>query len=377
MRKKGFKEIFVFVAGSTPQVITETISALAVQTPPVMPDEIFVITTLTGRKIIQEALLQRGVLQMLADEYRLPPISLKESSFVIPEDDSGLLLDDIRNAPENEKMGDLITSFIREQASDHSVRLHCSIAGGRKTMSFYLGSAMQLFGRPWDKLYHILVSPEFESNPGFFYKPLDHRTLKSNGKILNTKNAEVILAELPFIRLRDKLSLEGTGFSELVREGQREIDIATVQPEVVVKLSERTIKIGSKTIRLSPLHLMIYAAYLRQKLNRCRYSERPYCFDCTDCFPALLDLATRPALEEMAKDYAVISRSRAYDLLHKYKSGLNIDTIRQSISKIKRAVADQLADEPMVSYYSITSLREYANSRHGVRAEKSRIRILQ
>ena len=312
---------------------------------------------------------------MLADEYRLPSVSLKESSFIVPADDGGLLLDDIRNALENEKMGDLITSFIREKTADPSVRLHCSIAGGRKTMSFYLGSAMQLFGRPWDKLYHILVAPEFESNPEFFYKPLKHGTLKSNGKMLNTKNAEITLAELPFIRLRDKLSLEDTGFAGLVREGQREIDIAIVQPEIVVKLSERTIKIGRKTVRLAPLHLMIYAAYLRQKLNRCRYPERSYCFDCTDCFPALLDLATRPALEEMAKDYAVISRSRAYDLLHKYKSGLNIDTIRQSISKIKKAVADQLADETMVSYYSITSLREYANSRHGVRAEKSRIRI--
>ncbi|WP_442891844.1 CRISPR-associated ring nuclease [Dissulfurispira sp.] len=35
-------------------------------------------------------------------------------------------------------------------------------------MSFYMGAALQLFGRPWDRLYHVLVTPEFESNPEFF-----------------------------------------------------------------------------------------------------------------------------------------------------------------------------------------------------------------
>jgi CRISPR-associated protein Csx14 len=376
MAQKKFREIFIFIAGTTPQVITETICALCGKEPPVYPDELYIITTTTGKRKAQEALMGEGILRGFVEEYELPAVLLKESSFIVPAGHSDLPLDDIRSASENELMGDCITSFIREKSADNGVRLHCSLAGGRKTMSFYLGAALQLFGRPWDKLYHVLVSPEFESNPHFFYKPKVNTVIEYNGTRLDTGNAEIVLAELPFIRLRDKLTLDSAAaFIDLVIEGQKEIDLAMVQPGIVVKLSERTIKIGRKTVRLAPLHLMIYTAYLRQKLNRCRYPERPYCLDCTDCFPALLDLVTRPALEEMAKDYAVISRSRAYDLLHKYKSGLNIDTIRQSISKIKKAVADQLADETMVSYYSITSLREYANSRHGVRAEKGRIRI--
>ena len=49
-------------------------------------------------------------------------------------------------------------------------------------MSFYMGAAMLLFGRPWDKLYHILVTPEFETNHEFFYKPQKIRRHEIRGQ---------------------------------------------------------------------------------------------------------------------------------------------------------------------------------------------------
>ena len=381
MKKQGHKNIFIFIAGSTPQVITETVYSLAVKKPPVYPDEIYIITTEKGMRIVNDALIKKGLLQKLIDEYRLPAITLQEDSFVIPKDASGSLLDDIRDSNENEIMGDLISSFIREKAKDTSAALHCSIAGGRKTMSFYLGSALQLFGRPWDKLYHILVTPEFENHPDFFYKPKEERMLEgvgANGRspLLNTKDAQIHLAELPFIRLKDKLSLQGKGFRELVAEGQKEIDIATIQPELRINLSKRTVSIGDKTIKFMPVHLMIYTSYLRQKLNRCKFPERQYCLDCTECFPSLLEIATKPALEEMAKDYIKMCPSKVDILLNKYKEGLSIEVIRQAISKIKKAFNNELADETLSVCYSITtSLRGYSNTRHGIRAEKGKIRI--
>ncbi len=376
MRRTGYREIFIFIAGSTPQVITETIYALAMKKPPVYPDEIYIITTTKGKKMVVDALINKGILENLVDEYHLPLCPLKESSFVIPNDAEGNPLNDIRNARENEVMGDLITSFIREKTKDQSTRLHSSIAGGRKTMSFYLGAAMQLFGRPWDKLYHVLVSSEFESNPEFFYKSKKDRIIKVNRKILHTKDAEITLAELPFIRLSNKLSLGGVSFKELVREGQKEIDMAMIQPELKVNLSERTVKIEEKTIKLTPINLMIYTAYLRHKLNHCKYPERPYCYDCTECFPSLYELSAKPSIEEMAKDYMKMHPSRVEDLLHKYKTGLSVDVIRQAISKIKREIKGQLGDETRASIYSITtSIRGYSNTKHGVRAEKGKIRI--
>ena len=169
-----FKEIFIFVAGTTPQIITETIYALTQKYNAVNPDEIFIITTSAGRKRIEDTLLKQGVLKGLVREYNLPDISLTEDSFIIVRDETGKEIDDIRDEVENEIMGDLITSLIQKLTADNGVRLHCSLAGGIKTMSFYLGAALQLFGRPWDKLYHVLVTPEFETNQAFFYTAILH-----------------------------------------------------------------------------------------------------------------------------------------------------------------------------------------------------------
>lgn len=381
MKKRGYKDIFIFITGSTPQVITETIYALAMKKPPVYPHEIYIITTCKGREMAWNALIDRGILKTLMHEYNMPPVTIKETSFLIPSACTGQL-DDIRDEEENEAMGDLITSFImektKEQSKEQACRLHCSIAGGRKTMSFYLGSAMQMFARPWDKLYHVLVSPEFESTPDFYYKPKKDRIIERNGKRINTKNAVITLAELPFIRLRDKISPEGKGFKYLVKEGQKEIDIAMIQPEVRMDFSRRIVAIGQKQVKFTPLHLMIYGAYLKRKLQHCKFPKRQYCLDCTECFPSLLDLSTKPALEEMAKDYMKMHPSRVDDLLHKYKTGLSVDVIRQAISKIKKAIGEALEDEAMTSIYAITSpRREYANTRHGIRVEKDKIRILQ
>ena len=103
-------------------------------------------------------------------------------------------------------------------------------------MSFYIGSALQLFGRPWDKLYHVLITPDFESHPDFYYKPKKSRIITCGNKKLNTKDAEIFLAELPFIRLKDKIPLNGKDFKELVKEGQKEIDTALTQPQIKVNL---------------------------------------------------------------------------------------------------------------------------------------------
>lgn len=376
MRKTRYKEVFVFIAGSTPQVVAETLCSLAAGEPPVYPDELCIITTTRGREIAEGTLFRKGILQNLIDEYGLPSSFLNKTSFIIPKDNSGAELQDIRDSAENELMGDLITTFIKEKTADMSSRLHCSIAGGRKTMSFYLGAALQLFGRPWDRLYHVLVSPEFESNPEFFYKSKKDRTIECNGKKMSTKNACITLAELPFIRLRNKLSLEGAGFRELVEEGQREIDIAMIQPELKVMLRDSALQIGQKTIRLTPLHFVIYLAYLKQKTNHCKYPERPYCYDCTDCFPSLLELSTKAALEEMAKNYMQISPSKVHDLLYRHKEGLSQENLRQAISKIKRIMLEQLKDESLASCCAITTaLRGYANTRHGIRLEKGKIRL--
>jgi CRISPR-associated protein Csx14 len=376
------KEILIFVAGATPQIVTETIYALAHANPSVYPDEIYIITTTTGRKRIEDTVIKKKIFNLMADEYGIPPINLTDSSFIIVSNTSGRL-EDIRSKEENEAMGDTITSFIREKAKDLNARLHCSLAGGRKTMSFYMGAALQLFGRPWDKLYHVLVTPEFESNPDFFYKPKKNKVIECrmpDGRIkkLNTKDAKIELAELPFIRLGSKISLHGKGFRDLVAESQKEIDTATMQPQLIVNLSERTLYIGDRLIEMVPVELMIYTAFLKQKTLHCKYHERQYCLDCAECFQTLADFSGRPAVEEMAKDYKRIYRDqplKSEEFLSKWADGIGAEIIRQNISKINRTIREQLQDEILLPHYCVTALKKYGSSRYGVRVEKRKIVI--
>jgi CRISPR-associated protein (TIGR02584 family) len=136
MKSKGYREVCIFLAGSTPQVITETLYALAVKDPPIFTDEIYIITTAKGKQASEDTLIGKGVLDNLAEEYGMPRINLTDSSYLIPADGFGNPLQDIRDEQDNERMGDLITEFLRERSSDPAVRIHCSLAGGRKTMSF-------------------------------------------------------------------------------------------------------------------------------------------------------------------------------------------------------------------------------------------------
>lgn len=380
---KRFKEVFIFVAGVSPQIITETIYALSQKKPPVLPDEIFIITTAQGKKIIDQDLNKKGILNKLIEEYKLPPISLKEENFIVPVDSQGQEIEDIRSKEDNEIIGDLLTSFIREKAKDMSSRLHCSLAGGRKTMSFYLGSALQLFGRPWDKLYHVLVTPEFESHPEFYYKPKKDRVIiirdrEGREKRLHTKDAQIFLAELPFIRLSHKFSFQGKSFRELVAEGQREIDLASFQPEVKANLSQRSISIGDKTIFLQPMLLFIYTCFLHRKLKECLRPERPYCYECRDCFVELRELFDFNGLEKLAPYYRMIYKGapfKAEQLLSKRKQGLSDENVRQYLSKIKEIIQKEITDEALRGIYIVQSIRIYAGSRYGLLVDKNKIVI--
>lgn len=381
--EKRFKEIFVFVAGETPQVITETIYALSQQNPPVYPDEIFIITTSRGKVAVTEALINRGILNELILEYSLPPIEINENSFILIRDYEGNLIDDIRNEADNKSVGDLITSFIKEKTASPTTRLYCSLAGGRKTMGFYLGTALQLFGRTWDHLFHVLVSFPFEGNPQFFYKPKKNKLIPcrladGSVKLLSTAQAEVHLSDLPFIRLRHKFKLDGSSFSELVARGQEEIDLASAHPILHVSLADRTIQIGEVSTAIPPVQLFIYVTFLRQKTDYCPHPQRQFCLDCEVCFKGLYELFDRDGVEKNAEDYRKIYRGHPFkteEFLSRRPRGYMPEVIRQNISKINTRLKQKLGSDLALSYFIISSIKKYGASRYGLKAEKSKIII--
>lgn len=380
-----YREILIFVTGTTPQIITETLYVLATEREEtITPDEIYIITTLHGKKRIEEELMHSGRFAAFCEEYGVRPELLNENSFILLHDPGNTPLEDIRTTSDNENAGDAIANFIREKTSDMNTRLHCSIAGGRKTMSFYLGSALQLFGRPWDRLYHVLVTPEFESNPEFYYKPAEGREIVIRGKNgtitrrLYTEDAEIELAELPFIRLRDKLRLNGKTFRDLVREGQREIDTVVAQPPLRIDLKERVVAIGDVSIEFKPIHLVIYTYLLKQKTERCLYREQPYCHDCTDCFLQITDISNKRGMEAILKDYEKIYghySGHVENFKRTWKDGIDPAKLRSDISKINKDIRESLNDETLSTLYTIAAVKKYAATRYGVRVEKRKIGV--
>jgi len=70
-------------------------------------------------------------------------------------------------------------------------------------MGFLLGYALSLFGRPQDRLSHVLVDQAFETHPEFFYPPKMSRVLTTReGRPINATDARVLLADIPIVRLR-------------------------------------------------------------------------------------------------------------------------------------------------------------------------------
>ena len=111
MIQKEFKEVLIFVAGGTPQIITETIYALIHQETPVYPDEIHVITTTHGKKLIKENLLNEGRFVNFCKEFKLREDILNENSIVVVKDHKDNSHEDIRQGKDNESLGDFITNF--------------------------------------------------------------------------------------------------------------------------------------------------------------------------------------------------------------------------------------------------------------------------
>jgi CRISPR-associated protein (TIGR02584 family) len=78
---------------------------------------------------------------------------------ILVAQDGLLPLADIRNRRDSETFLELILRVLWEKTSDPNTAVHCSLAGGRKTMSTYMALVMQMLGREQDKLYHVLLTP--------------------------------------------------------------------------------------------------------------------------------------------------------------------------------------------------------------------------
>lgn len=262
------RRILLAVSGLSPQIVTETIYALAAQADaPFVPTEVHLITTREGANRAELSLLSDtlGWFHKLCSDYHLPGITFTRKHIHIMRDANERGMDDIRSIEDNRAAADFITQKVREFSADPNCALHVSIAGGRKTMGFYLGYALSLYGRPQDRLSHVLVSEPFENSMDFFYPTPYSRvlTLRDN-KLADAVMAEVTLAEIPFVSLRHglpaKLLSGHASFNETVIAAKA----AMAAPELVIDLAQRSIRAGGIAVELPPAELALLAVFARR-----------------------------------------------------------------------------------------------------------------
>ena len=257
------RRILLAVTGLTPQVVTETLYALACrEESPWIPDEIHLITTGTGAESARlNLLLPDGWFHRLCADYQLPTINFPVSNIHILQNEQGMVMDDIRTPEQNTLAADFITETVRVLTGDECTELHVSIAGGRKTMGYYLGYALSLYGRPQDRLSHVLVSDPYETNRDFYYPtPYDHPIYSRRGDkeiTVDARNARVELADIPFVRLRtglpERLRKGNAGFSGVVATANRGLE----DPLLVLDISRRQAWADDECLNLSATEFVV------------------------------------------------------------------------------------------------------------------------
>lgn len=256
------RRILFAVAGLSPQILTETLYALTqAGLGAFIPNEIYLITTVEGADRARLMLLSEepGWFHRLCREYALSDIAFPLENIRLIRDTDGKPLDDIRSAGDNDAAADSITALVRELTADPDCALHVSLAGGRKTMGFYLGYALSLYGRAQDRLSHVLVSSPFESDPEFFYPSRKSRVLMSrDGRPVDAREARVTLAQIPFVRLRDGLPkhlLEGNeSFTATVSAAQR----GMAPPRLVLQSNRRRVEAAGIEVDMRPAEMAFY-----------------------------------------------------------------------------------------------------------------------
>lgn len=261
------KNILFLVTGMTPQIITETLWALACDPnndEHWVPDEVHVMSTEHGLNQIQERLINQGNFQQLLTDYQLADILFDSSCLHSINDVNNQPLADLKTPEDNELAADAISQKIREFTQDDKVSLHVSIAGGRKTMGFYAGYALSLYGRAQDSMSHVLVDERYEQAVDFYYPSpsADVYAKDRDGKVIGrTKNAKIWLANIPFVRMKEAIKSNhqlqsDDSFSEVVGKVNESFNDVTLQ----INLHSNDVCVNNQfTFKLAPRHF----AFLR------------------------------------------------------------------------------------------------------------------
>jgi len=373
------KNVLIAVVGLSPQVITETLFALHQQQKSVRA--IHIITTRQGKEKINAHLLSPtdGKYYQYLKEYGIDPATIDFGFHNIHtiKDTNGMEIDDIEGEEENESLLKTCMELTFSLTRDPDTAVFFSIAGGRKTMSACLTLAAQMYARPQDRLYHVLVSPEFEENRDFYYPPREPRLIELRDKnaqpvFKETKYAHVNLIHVPFVSIRSQLRDDlldspkdpGTLMLSLIKEEDRRLTLDLISRKVTYKNLE---------LDLMPARMALYAFFALQKKG-CTKKEVETCGTCTECFLNIQEVFNRQ--KEVTELYRKVRGTRPLDemsgtgIIH-----LNAENFNMYKGKIKKDLLGRFGPY-VLRELEIASIGTRPDTRYGIRMDKSRIEIV-
>lgn len=392
------KNILLLVTGMSPAIVTETVYGLAVN--PMegrdkwIPDEIHVISTEHGLVQVKDRLLKEGNFNKLLQDYNLPSIRFDESLLYPIVDEQGQPQYDLRTPQDNERAANLICEKVRQFTSDSNIELHVSIAGGRKTMGFYIGYALSLYGRSNDHMSHVLVEAKFDETkvPNFYYPtPEDVFVKDYAGNSWNAKDAKIWLSYIPFVRLRSSIPenrlLKEASFSEIVNS----INLAQQPIKITLDISMQTITVNTITAKLPSREFAFYWWFAHQKKHNLKNIIAPH-KDITldrktaDEYPEALSLAKeylsfyQPLKGDLGSDS--VAHTLFYGMDRSFFNDRKTATLRQLKNAFGIDIANQIQIDTLVNIYTKTNNdrpkkqeREKMLGQYGLYLESEQIEI--
>jgi CRISPR-associated protein (TIGR02584 family) len=353
------RRILVTVAGVTPQVITETIYALITQEPAFTPTEVHILTTEVGaqlflkgkeaycslfdqdyRRVFEAEGLTLGQLLLQQDEPLtvIPRPGIVNTYIHVLSGPRGRAAD-VRTHQDNEQVAGFIMRAVLQFTRDDEAAVHASIAGGRRTMGFYLGYLMSMFGRDQDRLSHVLVDEQCANTPAFFYPPPAPTPFTTrNGQEFVPGPDSVVLSDIPFIRHRSgfadaDLRQPGMSFSQAVTIAQRAIP----HTQLTIDIPSRHVTVGGQRVQIkdNPLAWLLWFAEGRVRGaggRTCRDSPRAF----LDCYARVLN------------ESASLKWDATNDALKQY--GFTPTDFRNRVSAVNRALQRAVGKGPATPY---------------------------
>ena len=276
----------------------------------------------------------------------------------------------MRNEADSQAAGDFIMEQVRRFTADDQPPLHASRAGGRKTMGYLLGAAMILFGRPGDRLSHVLVQPSELESSDFFFPPPKGASIPVVGAMGRTKvkrsEVRIDLVELPFPRLRlfqDEPDLQPKQFSELVQRLETRLN-AALEPRLEIDWKRRSVRCAGVGVHLPPLQLGIYGLLAERRLA---HGPQANCGGCEDCFLPATEVADQFA--KRLREVMEVYESHAV-LLGKWK----VANFNAEVSHIAKKLSAALGKAGR--RYEICRLHFEGQQLFGIALPPSAIRLL-